>query len=72
MLKKNLLRQNLFLGYKQESFKSSYQGTFRILNGMLLKPEAFKSNIPGYVRGRSAYNLSTPEWVEVVNMKIYS
>jgi hypothetical protein len=39
---------------------------------MLLKPEAFKSNIPGYIRGKSANNLSTPEWVEVVSLKFFN
>jgi len=36
------------------------------------KPEAFKSNNPGYIRGKSIKNVSTPERVEVVNLKIYS
>jgi hypothetical protein len=34
------------------------------------KPEAFKSNNPGYIRGKSMKNLSTPERVEVGIMKI--
>ena len=34
------------------------------------KPEAFKSNNPGYIRGKSIKNGSTPERVEVVNLKI--
>jgi len=29
-------------------------------------PEAYKSNIPGYIRGIISKNSSTPEWVEVV------
>jgi hypothetical protein len=36
---------------------------------MAVKPEAFKSNNPGYVRGKLAHNFSTPERVEVVNLK---
>jgi len=32
---------------------------------IVLKPEALKSNIPGYIRGRFGKELSTPEAVEL-------
>jgi len=31
---------------------------------IILKPEALKSNIPGYIRGRIGKGVSTPEVVE--------
>ena len=34
------------------------------------KPEAFKSNNPGYIRGEPGKNLSTPERVEDVTLRI--
>jgi len=43
-----------------------------IIKNWLLKPEAYKSNNPGYIRGRSIQNITTPEWVEVFKLKLYS
>jgi hypothetical protein len=37
---------------------------------MLKKPEALKSNNPGYIRGRKTIFFSTPEWVERVFIDI--
>jgi len=38
----------------------------------ILKPEVLKSNIPGYIRGRIGLFLSTPQWVEFADLRIFS
>jgi hypothetical protein len=37
-----------------------------------LKPEVFKSIIPGHIRGTLGKILSTPEWVEVVYLNFFN
>jgi len=57
---------------KMKTIWTSYQVIDSVFIGILWKPEAFKSNNPGYIRGKPTHNLSTPERVEVVSLKFFN